>query len=46
VLLTTPRLTHIQGWTRFSNFSDLHALSEQEWDKLSSPSLVISVRNR
>ena len=25
-----------QGWTRFSDFADLNALSEDEWDKVKS----------
>lgn len=26
----------MQGWTRFSNFGDLDALSEEEWDRVST----------
>jgi len=25
---------HVQGWTKFSDFADLDALSEDEWDKV------------
>lgn len=32
---TTNKLP--QGWTKFSDFSDLNALNEDEWDKVGHP---------
>lgn len=31
------------GWTRFSNFKDLNALSHEEWNKVSLPSICTGV---
>jgi hypothetical protein len=39
------QLTMTQGWTKFSNFGDLDALTEEEWDKVSRP-CISSFPNR